>query len=109
MSEEVKEQLADAATHTTRAYAIVRRSRQPDADIEHGKTGVSSENRSLVSSKSSGIIGGSNVASNEVLVVKPIMRLLQLLCENHNRDLQVFFRFFLVYEIVHTIRQNKQK
>ena len=87
MSDEVKEQLSDAATHTTRAYAIVRRSRQPDADSEFGKTGISSENRS---NKSSGIAhGGSSVASNEVLLVKPILRFLQLLCENHNHDLQV--------------------
>ena len=88
MSDEVKEQLADAATHTTRAYAMVRRSRQPDVDTELGKPGASAENRSLVSAKSPGGVG-SSVASNEVLLVKPIMRFLQLLCENHNRDLQV--------------------
>lgn len=89
MSDEVKEQLADAATHTNRAYAMVRRSGQPDADTELGRTGVSSENRSLVSARSPRAMGGSSVASNEVLLVKPIMRFLQLLCENHNRDLQV--------------------
>lgn len=89
MSDEVKEQLADAATHTTRAYAMVRRSRQPDADTELGKTGASSESRSLGCAKSPGGVGGSSVASNEVLLVKPIMRFLQLLCENHNLDLQV--------------------
>ena len=87
MSDEVKEQLADAATHTNRAYAMVRRSRQPDADTELGKAGASSENRACA--KSPGDVGGSSMASNEVLLVKPIMRFLQLLCENHNRDLQV--------------------
>jgi hypothetical protein len=84
MSDEVKEQLSDAATHTTRAYAMVRRSRQPDADSELGKSGASSESKSLVSARSPGV-----VASNEVLLVKPILRFLQLLCENHNNDLQV--------------------
>ncbi|CAB3997892.1 inositol 1,4,5-trisphosphate receptor-like [Paramuricea clavata] len=91
MSDEVKEQLADAATHTTRAYAVVRRSRQPDADTEHGKTGAS-ENRSLASARSPGFNGGSSVALNEVLLVKPIMRILQLLCENHNHHLQNYIR-----------------
>lgn len=89
MSDEVKEQLTDAATHTTRAYAVVRRSRQPDADTEHGKTGASSENRSVVSARLPGFNGGSSVALNEILLVKPIMRILQLLCENHNHSLQV--------------------
>ena len=88
MSDEVKEQFSDAATHTTRAYAIVRRSRQPDADSEFGKTGISSENKSIA--RPSGIANGrSSVASSEVLLVKPILRFLQLLCENHNNDLQV--------------------
>lgn len=77
---EVKEQLADAATHTRQAYAKVRRSRQPDADTELGRTEFS---------KSPGVIEGTCVSSNEVLLMKPIMRFLQLLCENHNRDLQV--------------------
>lgn len=85
MSEEVKEQLADAATHTTRAYVMVRRSRQPDTDSELTKSGVVSSE----STRSPGVTGGSHVASNEVLLVKPILRFLQLLCENHNRDLQV--------------------
>ena len=39
--------------------------------------------------KTAGLVGGSNVASNEVMLMKPIMRFLQLVCENHNRDLQV--------------------
>lgn len=36
---------------------------------------------------------GERVQSNEmgtsVLIMRPILRFLQLLCENHNRDLQV--------------------
>lgn len=88
MNEEVKEQLADAASHTTRAYAVVRRCRQPEGDAEQNKTGVGSENKSSVA-KTAGLVGGSNVASNEVMLMKPIMRFLQLVCENHNRDLQV--------------------
>lgn len=87
MSDEVKVQLADAASHTNRAYMMVRRSRQPD-DTELNKTGVTLENKSLVT-KTSSHFGGLNMASNEVMLMKPIMRFLQLLCENHNHDLQV--------------------
>lgn len=88
MNEEVKDQLADAASHTTRAYAVVRRSRQSESDAEQNKSGVGSENKSSVA-KTAGLVGGSNMASNEVMLMKPIMRFLQLVCENHNRDLQV--------------------
>ena len=71
MSDEVKEQLADAATHTTRAYAMVRRSRHPDAESELNKSALPSENNSTVSTKLPGAAGSSTVASNEVLLVKP--------------------------------------
>jgi len=34
ISEEIREQLVDAASHTGKAYAAVRRSREPDADSD---------------------------------------------------------------------------
>lgn len=39
-----------------------------------------------------------NKLSSKVLVMQPILRFLQLLCENHNRDLQVFN--FLIVNII---------
>ena len=88
ISEDVKEQLADAATHTSKAYAAVRRGRDPDAEVEPTRPMPST---SLFGTDLQSASGKHEVKtmSPEVLVMKPILRFLQLLCENHNRDLQV--------------------
>ncbi|XP_048589146.1 inositol 1,4,5-trisphosphate receptor isoform X2 [Nematostella vectensis] len=92
VSEEIREQLMDAAAHTNKAYLAVRRSRDPDTETEtprfvpggsldlHGISGgVSNKN-------------DSKSMAPEVIAMKPILRFLQLLCENHNRDLQNYIR-----------------
>lgn len=38
-----------------------------------------------------------------VLIMKPILRFLQLLCENHNHDLQVSYCFVCFYSTVFNI------
>ena len=88
ISEDVKDQLSDAATHTSKAYAAVRRGRDPDAEVEPTR---SVPNTSLFGTDLQSNSGKHEVKtmSPEVLVMKPILRFLQLLCENHNRDLQV--------------------
>lgn len=88
ISEDVKEQLSDAATHTSKAYAAVRRGRDPDAEVEPTRP---VPNTSLFGTDLQSTSGKHEVKtmSPEVLVMKPILRFLQLLCENHNRDLQV--------------------
>ena len=85
ISEDVKEQLSDAANHTSKAYAAVRRGRDPDAEVEPARPLPST---SLFGTDTSGK-NEVKTMSPEVLVMKPILRFLQLLCENHNRDLQV--------------------
>ena len=84
----MKEQLSDAATHTSKAYAAVRRGRDPDAEAE---TSRHLPSPSLLGGDMQSTSGKQEVKtmSPEVLVMKPILRFLQLLCENHNRDLQV--------------------
>ena len=84
----MKEQLSDAAAHTSKAYAAVRRGRDPDAEVEPSRP-LSSP--SLFGADMQSASGKHEVKtmSPEVLVMKPILRFLQLLCENHNRDLQV--------------------
>lgn len=91
VSEDVKEQLSDAATHTVKAYAAVRRGRDPDAEVEPSRP-LSSN--SLFAADMHNSSGKTEVKtmSPEVLVMKPILRFLQLLCENHNRELQVGWR-----------------
>ena len=88
ISDDVKEQLSDAATHTSKAYAAVRRGRDPDAEAEPSRHLPSP---SLLGADMQSTSGKQEVKtmSPEVLVMKPILRFLQLLCENHNRDLQV--------------------
>ena len=88
ISEDVKEQLSDAAMHTGKAYAAVRRGRDPEAEVEPSRPMPSS---SLFGTDLQSASGKHEVKtmSPEVLVMKPILRFLQLLCENHNRDLQV--------------------
>ncbi|KAK2568121.1 Inositol 1 [Acropora cervicornis] len=85
------EQLSDAATHTSKAYAAVRRGRDPDAEVEPSRP-LSSN--SLFAADIHNSSGKTEVKtmSPEVLVMKPILRFLQLLCENHNRDLQNYIR-----------------
>lgn len=88
ISEDVKEQLSDAATHTGKAYAAVRRGRDPDAEMEPLRPLPSASMFGADMQSSSGKHEVKTM-SPEVLVMKPILRFLQLLCENHNRDLQV--------------------
>lgn len=91
ISEDVKEQLSDAATHTSKAYAAVRRGRDPDAEAEPSRTLSSNSIFGADMHSSSGKTEVKSM-SPEVLVMKPILRFLQLLCENHNRDLQNYIR-----------------
>ena len=87
LSDDVKEQLTDAAQQTNKAYSAVRKGREGDGG--EGAKGPFQE-----SIKSCSV--GSYLAP-EIVTVEPILRFLQLLCENHNSDMQVFFlSLFLV-------------
>jgi len=37
--------------------------------------------------------------SPKILVIQPVLRFLQLLCENHNRDLQVSLNLYKEYRV----------
>ena len=79
LSDDVKEQLTDAAQQTNKAYSAVRKGREGDGG--EGTKGPFQE-----SIKSSSV--GSYLAP-EIVTMEPILRFLQLLCENHNSDMQV--------------------
>ncbi|KAL0180861.1 hypothetical protein M9458_023267, partial [Cirrhinus mrigala] len=78
VTEEVREQLIEASTATKKAFTAYRR--EADAD----------EHLNVAEGQSS--TGDKNQDDNEMSVIitimQPILRLLQLLCENHNRELQ---------------------
>uniref|UniRef100_A0A8C2FYH6 Inositol 1,4,5-trisphosphate receptor n=1 Tax=Cyprinus carpio TaxID=7962 RepID=A0A8C2FYH6_CYPCA len=80
LREDIRGQLKDASSVTSKAYSTFRR----DVDPEMEAMG-------------SGVDGMEEVEeetqmSQAITIMKPILRFLQLLCENHNRDLQNFLR-----------------
>lgn len=79
ITDEVREQLLEASAATKKAFGSYRR--QADSD-EHPSGGDIQPN-----------LGEKNQDENEmsvtITIMQPILRLMQLLCENHNRELQV--------------------
>lgn len=75
-------QLKEASSVTSKAFCAFRKELDPDLE------GQNSE-----------IVGAEEVLeetrmSQAITIMKPILRYLQLLCENHNADLQVLAPFF---------------
>lgn len=84
VSEELRAQLEDAAQVTGKAYAHVRSTvggLSSDA-VGTGPLSPTEENERPQEPR----------LAPEVLVMQPVLRFLQLLCENHNRSLQDFLR-----------------
>ncbi|XP_034937156.1 inositol 1,4,5-trisphosphate receptor isoform X4 [Chelonus insularis] len=98
ITDELREELNNAAVSTAQAYANVRTLASGEdvsntvalgyaledmlaEKLERHRTGINVNNE-----RDEGIL------SAKVLVMQPILRFLQLLCENHNRDLQNFLR-----------------
>ncbi|KAJ8370535.1 hypothetical protein SKAU_G00105630 [Synaphobranchus kaupii] len=82
VTEEVREQLLEASSATKKAYNLYRR--EADSD-EHFAT---ADGQPSTGEKSQ----DDGEMSVVIAIMKPILRFLQLLCENHNRDLQNFLR-----------------
>lgn len=88
---ELQDQMADAAQTTARAYVHLQH-------IRHLEKGDSAQGgrQSLPAEE---FIGDKakekeKKLSAEIAIMEPILRFLQLLCENHNRDLQVSYFFW---------------
>ena len=79
LTDEVKEQLSESANQTNKAYLAVRRGREVEGSDRSSSFGE-------VSMKGT---PAGRLKSPEVACMQPILRFLQLLCENHNSDLQV--------------------
>lgn len=78
MTEDVKEQLIEASSATKKAFNSYRREADPE-DHCSSTDGL----------PSAGAKNQEEKMSFVVVIMQPILRFLQLLCENHNRDLQV--------------------
>lgn len=80
VTEEVKEQLAEASAVTRKAFTTYRR------EMEAEEHQAAAEGPPVPAADKGPEDGEMSVI---ITIMQPILRLLQLLCENHNRDLQV--------------------
>lgn len=79
MTEDVREQLLEASSATKKAFNSYRR----EADSEDHFNSADGQPSAGDKNQDDGEM------SFVIVIMQPILRFLQLLCENHNRDLQV--------------------
>uniref|UniRef100_A0A674AIC7 Inositol 1,4,5-trisphosphate receptor n=1 Tax=Salmo trutta TaxID=8032 RepID=A0A674AIC7_SALTR len=79
---EAREQLLEASSATKKAFNSYRREADPEDHFSAADGTPSAGDKSQEDGEMSFII----------VIMQPILRFLQLLCENHNRDLQNFLR-----------------
>ncbi len=79
MTEDVKEQLLEASSATKKAFNSYRREADPEDHFNSADGQPSAGDKNQDEGEMSFVI----------VIMQPILRFLQLLCENHNRDLQV--------------------
>lgn len=82
VTEEVKEQLVEASAVTKKAFTTYKR------EMEAEEHQAAAEGTPVPAADKGQEEGEMSVI---ITIMQPILRLLQLLCENHNRDLQVWF------------------
>lgn len=79
MTEDVREQLLEASSATKKAFNSYRREADPEDHFTSADGQPSTGDKNQDEGEMSFVI----------VIMQPILRFLQLLCENHNRDLQV--------------------
>ncbi|KAJ8985868.1 hypothetical protein NQ317_006242 [Molorchus minor] len=92
IGDELREELSRAAESTSHAYAHIRNMASgEDATALHGTTSTFED---LLAEKLEKHRDREeqNSLSKKVLIMQPILRFLQLLCENHNKSLQNLLR-----------------
>ncbi|MBN3317525.1 ITPR2 protein, partial [Atractosteus spatula] len=83
LKDEMKGQLKEASSATSKAYSMFRKEIDPDIDLlGSGSDGLAAEEAAQDETQT----------SPAIVIMEPILRFLQLLCENHNRELQNFLR-----------------
>ncbi|KAM4675653.1 inositol 1,4,5-trisphosphate-gated calcium channel ITPR2 [Discoglossus pictus] len=84
LKEGMKGQLVEASSATSKAYCVYRKEIDPDIDLMgSGPDNGGGEEKSAEE---------TTTMSPVICIMQPILRFLQLLCENHNRELQNFLR-----------------
>lgn len=79
ITEEARDQLLEASAATRKAFSTFRREADPDDHYQSGEGAQATADKTKDELEMSAVI----------TIMQPILRFLQLLCENHNRDLQV--------------------
>lgn len=88
ITDELHEELNQVAN--AQAYTNIRNGFAPGEDMANNVLDdISEKSDRNKSGSSSGAEKEEGQLSPKVLVMQPILRFLQLLCENHNRELQV--------------------
>ncbi|XP_068598325.1 inositol 1,4,5-trisphosphate-gated calcium channel ITPR1-like [Brachionichthys hirsutus] len=82
ITEDAKEQLLEASSATKKAFNSYRREADPEDHFNSADGQPSAGDKNQDEGEISFVI----------IIMQPILRFLQLLCENHNRDLQNFLR-----------------
>ncbi|XP_077278429.1 inositol 1,4,5-trisphosphate receptor-like isoform X2 [Temnothorax americanus] len=93
ITDEMHEELNQVAASNAQAYANIRNGLGSGEDAANNALDdLSEKSDKNKSGGSSGAEKEEGQLSPKVLVMQPILRFLQLLCENHNRELQNFLR-----------------
>ncbi|XP_072540577.1 inositol 1,4,5-trisphosphate-gated calcium channel ITPR1 isoform X5 [Salminus brasiliensis] len=82
VTDDAREQLLEASVVTKKAFGSYRRDADPEEAYGHADGDRGGGDKGAEQGEMSPVI----------LIMEPILRFLQLLCENHNRDLQNFLR-----------------
>ena len=94
LTEDLREEIDQAAEATQQAYTAVKSEALPGDDPTFGPPILSNQFEDLLAEKVDRAKEKEeeNKLSPKVAIMKPILRFLQLLCENHNRYLQDLLR-----------------
>ncbi|GAA6076805.1 inositol 1,4,5-trisphosphate receptor type 1, partial [Tachysurus ichikawai] len=82
VTDDARVQLLEASTVTKKAFSSYRHDADPEEVYSHTDGDKGGGDKGMEQGEMSPVI----------LIMQPILRFLQLLCENHNRDLQNFLR-----------------
>lgn len=77
MRQDMRGQLTEAFSVTSKAFSAFRKELDPDLEGQNSETVEADD------------AAEDTQMSPAIAIMKPVLRYLQLLCENHNSDLQV--------------------
>lgn len=92
ISDELRDELNKAAEATSQAYISVRNMSTGDDSVANCGAASAFEDMLAEKLEKQRERDDQNRLSSKVLITQPILRFLQLLCENHNSDLQNLLR-----------------